>query len=106
MQFGQWSLLVLYTFSSIFYGYFHSVTKYGIILGGNSSYRGKNFTSQNTIVRIMPVAQPLTSCRSVINESSVSACSMPVYTFINELHYLQSGKILKQVYVYTVLIKE
>ena len=106
MQFGQWSLLVLYTYNSILYGYFHSVTKYGIILVGNSSYRGMNFTLQNTIVSTVPVAQPITSCRSVINESSVSACSMPVYTFINELHYLQSGKTLKQVYVYTVLIKE
>jgi len=56
--------------------------------GGNSSYSGKNFTLQKKIVRIMAVAQSRTSCRSIFNQLRDSACSMPVYTVINELHYL------------------
>jgi hypothetical protein len=43
----------MYTLKSIYHAYFHSVTKYGIILGGNSSYRLENFTLQKKIVRIM-----------------------------------------------------
>jgi len=34
----------MHTLKSVYYEYFHSVTKYGIILGGNSSYSGKYFT--------------------------------------------------------------
>jgi len=67
---------------------FHSVTKYGIILGGNSSYSLKYFTLQMKIVRIMAGAQPRTSCRSLFNQPRDSACSIPLYTLNNELHYL------------------
>jgi len=34
----------MHTLKSVYYEYFHSVAKYGIILGGNSSYSGKYFT--------------------------------------------------------------
>jgi len=61
--------------------------KYGIV-GGNHSYSLKYFTLQKLIVRIMGVAQPRTSCSSSFNQATDSACSMPVYTVINELHYL------------------
>jgi len=88
MQLGQWSMLVMYTFKSIYNTCFHSVTKYGIILGGNSSYSVNYFTLQMKIVRIMAHAQPGTSCRSLFNQSRDSACSIPLYTLINELHYL------------------
>jgi hypothetical protein len=88
LQLGQRPILVMYTLKPMYYAYFHSVTKYGIILGGNSSYSGKNFTLQKKIIRIMAVAQPRTSCRSIFNQLRDPACSMPVYTVINELHYL------------------
>ena len=45
---------------SIYYAYFHSVIKYGIIMGGNSSNNGKIFTLQKQIVRHMTGAQPRT----------------------------------------------
>jgi len=41
------------TLKSIYHTYFHSVIKYGIILGGNSSNSGKIFTLQKKIIRIM-----------------------------------------------------
>jgi len=51
---------------SIYYAYFHSVIKYGIFLGGNSSNSGKIFTLQKKIVvRIMAAAQPRISCRNL-----------------------------------------
>ena len=71
MQLGQWPILVLYTLKPMYYAYFHSVTKYGIILGGNSSYSGKNFTLQKKIIRIMAGAQPRTSCRSLFKQLEI-----------------------------------
>jgi len=52
------------TFKSIYYACFHSIIKYGIIFGGDSSNSGKIFTLQKKGVRIMAVAQPRTSCSS------------------------------------------
>jgi len=51
--------------------------------GCNASYSGKIFTLQKKILSIMADAQPRTLCRTIRD----SAYSMPVYTFINELHY-------------------
>jgi len=67
--------------------------------GGNSSCSWEYFTLHKKIVRIMAVAQPRTSCISQFNQSRDSACSTPVYTVINELHYLLSGKIFIQLHV-------
>jgi len=33
------------------------------------------------------LAQPRTSCRSLFKQLRDSTCSIPIYTFINELHY-------------------
>ena len=44
LQLDQWSILVMYTLKSIYYAYFHSVTKYRITFWGNSSYSVKYFT--------------------------------------------------------------
>ena len=46
------------------YAYFHSVIKYGIILGDNPSNNRKIFTLNKKTVRIMAGAQTRTSCRS------------------------------------------
>ena len=52
------------TLKSIYYAYFQSIIKYGIIFGGNSFNSGKIFTLQKKIIRLMSVAQSRTSCRS------------------------------------------
>ena len=72
--------------NSIYYAHFHSVIKYGIIFGGNSSNSGKFFPLQKKIIKIMAEAQTRTSCKSLFKQLD-SACSMPVYMFINELHF-------------------
>jgi len=53
------------TLKSIYFAYFHSVMKYGILFWGNSSNSGKIFMLQKQIVRIMAGAQPRTYCRSL-----------------------------------------
>jgi hypothetical protein len=59
------------TFKSIYFAYFHSVIKYGIIFWGNSSNSGKIFTLQKKTVRIMVVAKPRTSCWSLFKKSEI-----------------------------------
>ena len=76
------------TFKSIYCAFFHSVIKYGIIYLGKSCSRGKIFILQKKISKIMAVVQPRTSCSAIID----STCSMPIYSFVNEHHYQQSGK--------------
>ena len=53
---------------SIYYAYFHSITKYGIIFCGNSSNSGRIFTLQKKTIRHMAGAQPRTSCRSLFKQ--------------------------------------
>jgi len=59
------------TLKSIYYAYFHSIIKYGIIFWGNSSNSGKIFTLQMKITRIMAGAQPRTSCTSLFRQLKI-----------------------------------
>jgi hypothetical protein len=56
------------TLKSIYYAYFHSVIKYGIIFWGNFSNNGKISTLQQKIIRTMAGAQSRTSCRSLFKQ--------------------------------------
>ena len=58
------------TCKSIYYAYFHSFIKYGIICWGNSSNSGKIFTVENKIMIIVN-AQPRTSCRSLFKQLKI-----------------------------------
>jgi len=55
---------IINTLKSIYYAYFHSITKRGIIFWGNSSNSGKIFTVQKKTVSLMTGAQARTSHRS------------------------------------------
>jgi hypothetical protein len=59
------------TLKSIYYVYFHSILKKGIIFGGNSPKSGKIFTLQMKIFRIMAGAQPRTWCRSLFKQLEI-----------------------------------
>jgi hypothetical protein len=68
MSLDWWSTPVILTLISIYYAYFHSVIKYWIILGGNSSNSGKMLILLKKVARIMVGAQPRTSCRSLFKQ--------------------------------------
>ena len=53
------------TLKSIYFAYFHSITKYGIIFWGNSSNSKNVFTFQKKVIRIKVGAHSRTSCRSL-----------------------------------------
>ena len=59
------------TLKSIYYAYVHSIIKYGITTWVNCSNRGKIFTSQKKIIRIMAGAQPRTSRRSLFKQLKI-----------------------------------
>ena len=67
------------TLKSIYYAHFHSVIKYGIIMGGNSSNSGKIFTLQKQIVRRLAGAQPRTSCRSLFKQVEILLFHAHIY---------------------------
>jgi len=56
------------TLKSIYYAYFHSIIKYGIFWGDNSSNSAKIFTLQKKDNIIMASAQPRPSCRSLFKQ--------------------------------------
>jgi IS1 family transposase len=59
------------TLKSIYFTYFHSIIKYGIIFWVNSSNSGKIFTLQKKIIRIMVGAQSRTPCRSLFKKLEI-----------------------------------
>ena len=61
------------TLKSIYYAYFHSIIKYGIIFWGNSSNSGKIFTLQKKIVSITVGAQSTASCRILYQQLEIQA---------------------------------
>jgi len=77
-----WTLSWSRWIQSIYYAYFRSIIKYGIIFWDNSTNSVKIFTLQEKIFRIMVDVQLRTSCRSLFKELEKSTCSMPVYTSI------------------------
>ena len=74
------------TIKSVCYPHVHSIIKYAIIFEGNSPNSGKIFTLQKKIVWIMADTTQHLMYNSVQTIGD-STCSIPVYNFINELHY-------------------
>ena len=56
---------------SIYYAYFHSIIKHGIMFWGNSFNSGNIFNLQKKIIRILAGAQPRTSCRSLFKQLEI-----------------------------------
>jgi hypothetical protein len=91
------------TLKSIFFAYFHSVVKYGIMFWGNLSNSRKIFTLQKKIIRIMVGAHPRTSCRRLFkNLEILSVPSQYIYSLMNFF----VKKIFRQTHQYTTLIRE
>jgi hypothetical protein len=59
------------TLKSVYFAYYHSIIKYGIIFWGNSSSRAKIITLHKKIIRILAGAQPRTSCRSLFKKFEI-----------------------------------
>jgi hypothetical protein len=59
------------TLKSIYFAYFHSTIKYGIIFWGNSTNSKKVFTLQKKTTRIMVGAHSRVSCRSLFQHLEI-----------------------------------
>jgi IS1 family transposase len=71
------------TLKSIYFAYFHSIIKYGIIFWGNSSNSKKVFTLQKTIIRILFSAQPRTPCRSLFKKLEILPIPCHIFSLMN-----------------------
>jgi hypothetical protein len=72
------------TRKSIYFAYFHSIVKYGIIFWGNSPNSRKIFTLQKKIIRIMIEAYPRTSCRRLFKKLDILPVpSQYIYSLMN-----------------------
>jgi hypothetical protein len=55
-------ILYINDLKTVYYAYYHSLTKYGIIYWGNASGSNKVFILQKKIIRIMTGASPRQTC--------------------------------------------
>jgi IS1 family transposase len=83
------------TIHSIFYAYFHSIIKYGIIFGCNSSNSWNIFILHKKIVKIVDGARPRTTCRSLFQQLDIlhAPCQyiLPLTNFINNKENFQTN---------------
>jgi hypothetical protein len=72
------------TLKSVYFAYFHSIIKYGIIFCDNSSNSKKIFTLQKKIVRLMAGVKPRNSCRSLFKRLEIFALPCEcIFSFLN-----------------------
>jgi hypothetical protein len=81
------------TLRSVYFAYFQSIMKYGIIFLGNSSNSKKIFTLQKKIGKLMAGVKPINSCRSVFKKLKILALpcqyifSLMNFTVNNQEHF-------------------
>jgi hypothetical protein len=83
------------TLKSIYFAYFHSIIKYGIIFRDNSSSNAKIFTLQEKIIRILSGAQPGTSCRSLFKKISCQYILSLQNLVVNNQEIFQTNSFYK-----------
>jgi hypothetical protein len=72
------------TLNSIYFAYFHSIMKYGIIFGGNSPNSKMIFPLQKGTVRIISGVKSRTSCRNLLMNLEISPLSCEyIFTLMN-----------------------
>jgi len=72
------------TLQTIYYAYFHSIIKCGIIFWGNSSTVGRFSLHKRKSSELWVVHNQELHVEVCLNRDF--ACSMPLYAFVNELH--------------------
>jgi hypothetical protein len=102
MQLDLCHISATLTLRSIYFAYFHSLIKYGIILGENSPDCKKVFTLQKKIVRIVVGIKPWNSCRDLFKRLQILPLPCE-YTFslinfiINSQEHFQTNSAVHSV---------
>ena len=91
------------TLKSIYYAYFNSIIKYGIIFWSNSSNSGKIFTLQTKIITIMADAQTRTSRTSLFKQLKI--LSVPCQYTLSLMSFILNNQEIFQIHLYTILIQ-
>jgi len=91
----------IYTFKLIYYTYFHSIIKYGIIVWSTSSNSGKIFTLHKQFVTRMAGAQPRTSCRSLFKQLEI--LPVPCHNILSLINLLSiSMNFFKPIHLHSI----
>jgi hypothetical protein len=94
--------ITYYWCSQIYFACFHSVMKYGAIFWGDSCNSVKIFTLQKKFIRIMAIAKPRNSCRSMCKRSEIVTFPCE-YIFslmnliVNNQEHFQTNSVLRSV---------
>jgi hypothetical protein len=89
------------TMKSIYFAYFQSIMKCGIIFWGNLSSSKRIFTLQKKIIRIMAGAKPRNSCRSLFKELEI--LPLPCEYIFSLMNFIiNNPEIFRQIQLYTV----
>jgi hypothetical protein len=67
------------TLKSVYFAYFHSIMKYGIIFWGSSSNSKRIFTSQKKIIRIMAAAKARNLCGRLYKKLEILPFLVNIY---------------------------
>ena len=66
----------------IYFAHIHSITNYGIIFGGSSSYTSKVFILQKKIIRIITNTRPRDCFREVFKSMEIMIYSQYIYSLV------------------------
>jgi IS1 family transposase len=90
------------TLKSIYFAYFHSIIKYGIVFWGNSSNSRKIFTLQKKIVRLMVGAHHRNPCRRLFKKLEILPVPCPyifslMIFFVNNQENFQTNSSVHRI---------
>ena len=87
------------TLKIIYYSYFHSVMRYGLIFWGSSAESIKIFRLQNRIIRIMMGYKRNQSCRELFYKLGI--LSLPSQYIFNLLIFLNKNKSITNLEIHS-----
>ena len=80
---GRFHILNIDTLRTVYFAYFHSVVKHGIIFWRNYTYADRVFMLQKRIGRIMVGVGSRSLCRSLFKKLDI--CPMSIHIFIDDV---------------------
>jgi hypothetical protein len=93
------------TLKMIYFAYFHSIMKYGIIFWGNHTDSMRVFQLQKKIVRIMTGTKSSASCKPLFK--ALEILTLPSQYVLSLMNFLLHNlEILSLIFLYTLLIQE
>jgi hypothetical protein len=88
-----------FSLKTVYYAYYHTMIKYGIIHWGNSTNINKVFVLQKKLIRIMKTVNPTHSCRNLFKELDILPVpcvylfSLMTYVVNNQAKFITNNSV-------------